>query len=650
MQRLRALLAAQKGDLSLFALLQVPLLGLNVLVAKALAARHAYPDSPGGPFLALLVRVLSWDVLLLGIVAALALVSRSVPLPARARGPVLALLYAVFAFLSLFHFVNAGFFMFFGAPLTRDLLLLASPMIGYVTKVVTPDEPMLRLAALALVAPLLLTPIAWNLRGRLVRSEGTRWTAAAWAAGAVLCVLGTALAWTPVARYREIALRRLSVLAFLAPARGSLHRPDDTVTAEHRRTLDGLVQGPRADGKAAFGALPRRKRNVVIWVWESVGERFLRAHHPLGEAEAPELERLKRRGSVRFTQAWVECPLSAQSDWTFMTGISPPANPRVFRSEAPLPRHDRFLPEVFKAAGYRTAFLSSSYLKSWGETRFLEQASLDLLEDGHTLENRAGYKYQTWSIEGRAIVARFFDWRDKVAADGSPFFALLWNVETHHNYTWIGMPPELEAAPPLQRYLAAINYTDKLLGEFYRQLEARGLAEDTLVVVVGDHGQAFGRGEHPHDRFHSLLVNEDVLHVPLVFLHPALETSTQVDGMVTLTDVYPTVLDLSGLAAPAAIDGRSMASDYQPRVLVHRTITWWPMAARAGRFKLVQDRRDDPPELYDVVADPWETTDVSSRHPAVTEALWAYLRRTTADRVAHDSSFALFSQRDWLLF
>lgn len=651
MKRLIALLSAQKDDLSFFALLQVPLLAVNALAAKSLATAHAYPDAPLRPFLGLLARVLAWDVLFVALAIPVILLSRRVRPPAAVRPVLLAFLYVFFAVLTIFHFVNAGFFMFFGAPLSRDLMLLALPLLAYVTKVVSPDDVMLKLTAVAILAPFALTPIFWRLlRPRLVGDDG-RWRRTAWIAAAAIVFVAAGFGATPVARYREVSLRRLSVLGFVAPARGSMHRDDNVVTPAQRRVLDGLLGPARTAGVAAFSPLRRRKQNVVIWVWESVGERFLRAHHPFGEADAPNLERLKRKGAVRFTQTYVECPLSAESDWTFMTGTSPPANPRVFKTELPLPRHGPYLPSVFDAAGYRTMFLSSSFLESWGETRFLQEAGLDVLEDGKSLPNRGRYKYQTWSIEGRAIVERFFEWQDAERSGGKPFFALLWNVETHHNYTWIGMPKELESAPELTRYYAAINYTDKLLGEFYAGLEARGLAEDTLVVVIGDHGQGFGRGEHPYDRFHSLLINEDVLHVPLVYLHPELPAGgTLVDTPVTLTDIYPTVLDLVGIPVPAGIDGASMASPYRPRVLTHRTITWWPMAARAGRYKLVQDRRDDPPELYDTATDPWEARDVSGKHSAETEALWAWIRATTEERRKEDSSFSLFSAKDWILF
>ena len=80
---------------------------------------------------------------------------------------------SLFAVLTVFHFVNAGFFMFFGAPLTRDLMLLALPLMAYVTKVGAPGRPRCCGSALvAVLAPLVLTPILWRaLRPGIVAAE-----------------------------------------------------------------------------------------------------------------------------------------------------------------------------------------------------------------------------------------------------------------------------------------------------------------------------------------------------------------------------------------------------------------------------------------------------------------------------------------------
>jgi arylsulfatase A-like enzyme len=297
-----------------------------------------------------------------------------------------------------------------------------------------------------------------------------------------------------------------------------------------------------------------------------------------------------------------------------------------------------------KAAGYHTAYLNSSYLSIWGERRFLGEAGLDVVEDAETLANRSRYRYQTWSIEGRALVDRFFEWRDALPA-GEPFFATIWNVEGHYHYYWIGMPASLEAVTDEERYDRLLEYNDALLGRLYDGLAARGLAANTLLVAVGDHGQGLGRGERAYDRFESLLVSEDDIQIPLSFIDHELPRKV-VTTPASLADVYPTVLDLLGMEVPAGLDGASLAREYQPRILISRAITWWPLAVRAGAFKLEQDFADEPPVLYDVSSDPWELRDVAGEHPDVTDALWAELARETARRQREDPSFSLFSFSD----
>jgi arylsulfatase A-like enzyme len=649
--RLRSLAATwarAKGDLALVSLLEVPLLLLSVLPARTLAASHAYPSAPPAALLGLLLRSLPFDLVALGGLAVLVLLSRRLRTPDRLRGLALVLIYAAFSFLGALYYLAAGAFMRFGGPPSRELLLMVAPLVEYSPKVVSLDDPLVRLAALGVAWPAVLIPTLWSAGRRLVRSP-REWAWPAWMLPTVLALAGVVAATLPMDSYRERDLRRVSPLNLLrSRARAARGQPAE-LTAEHGRVLERLLGGKRTEARAALSPLAPRRRSIVVWVWESVGERFLRSHHPLGAARSPQLDRLEARGSVRFSNVHVECPLSAQSTYTLMTGASPPANPRVYHSALPVVRRAPYLPALLKAAGYHTAFLNSSYLRIWGEDRFLREAGLDVVEDAESLENRSRYRYQDWSIEGRAIVDRFFDWRDALPA-GDPFYAVIWNVETHFRYHWIGMPREYEKDDELTRYLRAIEYTDRLLGTFFEGLVARNLDHDTLIVVVGDHGQGLGRGSRPYDRFESLLVSEDDTHVPLAILHGDLPGPKVVDVPTTLADLYPTLLDLTGLGVPEGIDGASLVQEYQPRVTVSRAITWWPLAARAGPFKLVLDYPDEPPELYEIASDPWETRDVSGRHEHVTRALWAYLEAETARRRRADPSFALFSAKDWLKY
>src|SRR5262249_11656574 len=149
----------------------------------------------------------------------LILAARRVPGPPRGRRLLLLAIYGVFSLATLASFVNSGFFTMFGAPLNADMLLLAAPMAGYASKVITVDDPMLRLAVIGLVrSPLVGLGLWRGARGSLVRDERS-WRPGAWAAAALVTLSAIGLGLTPVTRYRETSLRRLSLLSMMFPSR-----------------------------------------------------------------------------------------------------------------------------------------------------------------------------------------------------------------------------------------------------------------------------------------------------------------------------------------------------------------------------------------------------------------------------------------------
>lgn len=117
-----------RGDLSLFALLQVPFLLLTVLASRALAAFHAYPYARPLVVAALLVRSLRLDLAAIAALALALLAARRLRCPEGARGAALAAIYLAFFALSALYLAAATVFISFGAPVTRDLLALGGPL------------------------------------------------------------------------------------------------------------------------------------------------------------------------------------------------------------------------------------------------------------------------------------------------------------------------------------------------------------------------------------------------------------------------------------------------------------------------------------------------------------------------------------------
>ncbi len=123
------------------------------------------------------------------------------------------------------------------------------------------------------------------------------------------------------------------------------------------------------------------------------------------------------------------------------------------------------------------------------------------------------------------MVDSMLKWIDR--KDDQPFFAVGWTTQTHHPYQMA--PGQTEQTfcdgklplemPGLNQYLNCMAEDDRQIGRLIDGLKARGLDDDTLVVVTGDHGEAFG---WPHDTVgHGFALYQECLNVPCLFWNPA---------------------------------------------------------------------------------------------------------------------------------
>mgnify|MGYP000274206931 CR=1 FL=1 len=163
-------------------------------------------------------------------------------------------------------------------------------------------------------------------------------------------------------------------------------------------------------------------------------------------------------------------------------------------------------------------------------------------------------------------------------------------------------------------YTAAMMRVDDHVGELQAELEARGIADETLVVFTGDHGEALG--EHGYTGHGRTLYDEEI-NVPLALSHDAMPDA-QVDTQVRTIDILPTLLslvDAEGLDAAGepivtAPDGDPAEEDRQLFTMAYPTFGD-RVATRTPEWKLVRDREEAAEELYDLDADPAEREDLA---------------------------------------
>ncbi len=189
-------------------------------------------------------------------------------------------------------------------------------------------------------------------------------------------------------------------------------------------------------------------------------------------------------------------------------------------------------------------------------------------------------------------------------------------------------------------YDAEIRYVDEGIGELTQKLETLGVLDDTLLVIMGDHGELMYRHNIFFDH-HGLY--DGNLHVPLILRGPGIPKG-QFDHFSTHVDFAPTLLELAGIDPPEAMDGKSLVPWIQgedrepPRdFIVSQECTWqakWCL--RTATHKFIKAREADfyespERELYDLQADPDEFRNLADQEPALADTMEAQLEGWIAE-------------------
>ena len=171
-------------------------------------------------------------------------------------------------------------------------------------------------------------------------------------------------------------------------------------------------------------------------------------------------------------------------------------------------------------------------------------------------------------------------------------------------------------APPDQQrivdlYDGTVRYTDAAIGELLRALRARGVLDNTLVIITADHGEEFW--DHG-TFFHAQSLYSEQLHVPLVIRLPGGKAAgTIIQRSVRLVDILPTIATVLGLAPVPDGDGTSLVGpDLDPQLAHDREVfaraanPRFPhrFALQSGTHKLIVTVADGGEELYDLSRDP----------------------------------------------
>jgi arylsulfatase A-like enzyme len=524
--------------------------------------------------------------------------------------------------------------------------------------------------------------------------------------GPVLHLAAVALAWYGLERWVPLDSPLFRAAELMPPIGGLALALTGTAIARKRPLLPWAIGAalfaagaqapqiylrattPEAAPPVARGAARPGAPDVVVVVLDTVRAKNL-STYGYARPTAPELDALAREGAL-FLDATSPSTWSLPSHASLFTGRYPSSH-GAHGEHVYLDARYPTLAEALQHAGYDTnCFTANPWISDGlGLTRGFDA------QDGEWKTGAGAGRSFTFVFRlldrlgliesdkgGSAVAENFAAWTRVRPKDGRPYFAFLNFIEAHFPYHQLphdalrrftdrpyselraisvdlmamqfggkGVPLEVARGPAVDMYDGGIVHASRLLGRVLEALRERGTLDDTIVVVLADHGEMLG--EHGPYFGHGPALYQEAVGVPLVVRYPArIPAGARVATPVSTLSVAATVVDLAGLPALPSFQTGSLAplvtdpsrtagpilSELHPMLMdgAHDTGSGDPLMQtdrryrvfRDGSLKLVETSKGDR-WLFDLAADPAETRDLAAERPADLARVTARLGEVT---------------------
>jgi arylsulfatase A-like enzyme/Flp pilus assembly protein TadD len=340
-------------------------------------------------------------------------------------------------------------------------------------------------------------------------------------------------------------------------------------------------------------------------------------------AKTPNVDAVARAGVV-FENAVTPTPLTAPSHASIFTGLYPTAHKVRDTGGFILDSSHPMLAGILGGAGWDTAaFVGSSVLRR----QFGFAQGFAAYDDEMPKPEAAKKSAEFAERRAGEVVDRAIAWLGRQPA--RPFFLWVHVFDPHSPYD---PPAAFRDRYPGNLYDGEIAYTDQELGRLFATVASR--RDKTIIAVLSDHGESFaGHGEYTHGVF----LYDSTVRVAFLLSGPGVPAGKRVKQQVRTIDVLPTVLELLGVKAPGGLQGRSLLAgmggkgtpswSYEETLYPKINMGWAELrGVRSDKWKYIRAPR---PELYDLVRDPNETSNVASSHPYEVRQSEALLRSIT---------------------
>ncbi|MDH7513027.1 MAG: sulfatase-like hydrolase/transferase [Clostridiales bacterium] len=363
------------------------------------------------------------------------------------------------------------------------------------------------------------------------------------------------------------------------------------------------------------------------------------------DVKTPHLDELAEKGIV-FDECIASSPLTLPSHCSMMTGLYPTFHGVRVNGNTALSDQHLTLAELFSQAGYTCgAFIGAFVLDGrWGLRQGFHH-----YDDQFDLKKYKQLDLGLVQRPGNEVVDATLAWLS--GQKDKKFFAWVHLYDPHIPYE----PPEPYFSEYGHRglvglYDGEIAFMDEQIGRLVHWLNENGLDRNTMIVLIGDHGE--GLGDHG-EMAHGYFIYDYAVKVPFLIATPAGDfKGKRVKAQVRTVDLFPTLLEVTGLTVPPENQGKSVlpfffkpetnqgftaySESYSPEI----HYGWSPLVSlRTNQFKFIDAPR---PELYALAEDPGELQNVHGRNPGVArdmkKALEAIIHETSLNAPAPASA------------
>jgi arylsulfatase len=423
--------------------------------------------------------------------------------------------------------------------------------------------------------------------------------------------------------------------------------------------------------KYVAAARPTQRWNVIIVIVESLRADQLRAYGATRDI-MPTVDALTRESRV-FSNAYTH---SSHTDYATVTPLSShyPLRSETAHTYPENPSYPRVLIyDVLKALKYHTAIFSSSNEYWGGMIHFLQTGNLDRFFHaanfkGPTYVAQGDAGFAEWtretkhagSVDDRYTTSAAIEWIESLRRE--PFFMALNFQSSHlpylvpHDFPRRFGPAKLDftirfAHFPREKsevvkdiYADSLAYVDAQIARLFEYLKSKGIWDNTVIVLTGDHGQAFY--EHGFASHASAIFNE-VMKVPIIIRAPGVKPGIE-DRLAQHVDIAPSILGSLGLPVHPSFQGIDLLNSVPDPKRSAYMVAQTPLAYQYGivrsGFKLIYDERERRYLLYDLAADPGERADMAASQPQRVNELAKRLQTWRTLQIEYYSDKALHSR------